>query len=461
MKHEQHQHGPMIETWLKEPTWLEPVDTSRVADIVHRTPQARRWSTRIDLGRFQPMFNATKFVAATIVLALVGGFLVTNLPGEPATEPLPGAGTASPPTPATAIDTKAPLITLPTELPEGVEGGTIETSAGPARWVHLRGPKQELPVVQRLLPWGGALAAWSDYNERAAVSSDGVTWNELPLPTDARRMNLGRTMSVVDATPYLVSHESGRAWQWDHETEAWNELDAQAMHDAMPSRGWDLHYGSRVVRGPTRVGDRVVFVVQYRYEIPRAELGISLSGTKNMARLGGGRYSLCGGGGCPEDGPKWVLRFEETERGLRVLDHRNGKRLGQIAGADASELYEGYLGSRYATFAIEDGVVVRIEPLKLGDTPAPDEMPPGLPSDARGRRVGATWYASAVRGNEPDFTGEHWLYLGDTWTHLGDMGLPAWVEAYDLRGTTVLTTDVAAGELDVWVLTHPASGQTE
>ena len=148
---ERFEHGALVESWLKEPTFLEPVDESRVAAIVHQTPQVRRWPPQVDLGRFAPMFNATKFMAASVILALTGGLLLSVLPVHPVTdESLVGAetATASPtPTPVTATaaltepprlaDVTTPIISLPDELPDDVESGPIQTPAVAARWIGL------------------------------------------------------------------------------------------------------------------------------------------------------------------------------------------------------------------------------------------------------------------------------------------------------------------------------------
>lgn len=97
MKHDNLDHAPIVESWLKEPTLLPPSDTARLTQLVHQTPQQRRWWQRFaSPGRTHTMFNVFKFAAASVILAVTGGFLFsTFLAPQDAVDPLPAAETPS------------------------------------------------------------------------------------------------------------------------------------------------------------------------------------------------------------------------------------------------------------------------------------------------------------------------------------------------------------------------------
>lgn len=372
--HERFEDAALVEAWLKEPTFLEPVDEGRVAAIVHQTPQARRWPPQLDLGRFTPMLNATKFVAASVILALTGGLLFAVLPTEPTTELMPaaatatGQATASPTATAEAttevatepplvIDPDTPVITLPDQLPEDLEGGTIDTPAGPARWVHLTGTDGSLPFpFMVVLPWGDGIASWDGYHGELHTSPDGIAWTRVEKDWPMRG-----TMTIAGDTYVLVDAARGRVMTATDPEGEWQELDASAL-EAARLTGWETDE-QWLAQAPLLVDDRIVFAVRYGYRLPKRELGISSDGTKNFRALPDGRYVLCSAGprsSCGADG-KWVLRLKETDQGLVVRHDRTGKRLGLVEGASADQIYTGERGVYRRMFAIEDDRVVEID----------------------------------------------------------------------------------------------------
>lgn len=315
------------------------------------------------------MFNATKFAAASIILVLTGGLLFNVLPAEPARDELISAAetataVAEEPTaaateaPVTA-DSDIPLITLPTEIPEGVEFGTIDTPAGPARWVHLRTEWDDPSIprwTDKVVPWGEGIATWGSYFGELHTTADGLTWEQPDRPFKSGEL------SYLDGT-YVVVDPSGRGRVWSStDPEAgWTELDASALR-AQHQDGWKKS-SWRVGSGPMVVDGRVLFTITNRYEVPRGPLGISKDGTRNLRSLPDGRHVLCSPGrrsSCGPDGT-WVLRLKETPRGLAVRHDKTGKRLGLIEGATADDIYDGEYGVQHRLFAIEGDVVVEAD----------------------------------------------------------------------------------------------------
>jgi hypothetical protein len=258
--------------------------------------------------------------------------------------------------PAEAIYPERPVITLPDKLPEGVAGGTIETPAGPARWAYLEGPAGSLPYpFATVLPWGDGIANWDGYHRRLHTTRDGLTWERVDaLPAVGSIALVGETYVVVDV-------ENGRAMTSTDPEGEWAEIDASAIAAArLP--GWANEY-EFLRSGPMLIDDRIVFSVHYSYTMPKAALGISPDGTKNLRSLPDGRYVLCSAGArssCGTDG-KWILRIKETPEGLVVRHDRTGKRLGLIKGASADQIYKGERGSYRRLFAIEGDTVVEID----------------------------------------------------------------------------------------------------
>lgn len=376
----------LVEAWLKEPTWLEPVDERRVAALVSHTPQVRRWLPQADLGRFAPMLNATKLVAASVILALVGGLLFTSLPTEPAVELVPAAeiaqATATPTPEATSapeIDPSVPTITLPDELPEGSQRGTIATPAGPLDWVRLPA-SDEIPRISGVAPWGEGLAVWED-GAGLFATKDGIEWETLvatPRPRGAESLGwmlADQRWGHVDGMHVVLDSSGDRVLIGDDET-GMRDIDSSAVSGARMD-GWTQR-GRWLGSGPMLVDGRVVFTLAIDYRLPYKRLGIPMSVGRNGGRmkpLGNGRYALCGSGGGPgscketSDDAEWVVRFNEMPEGLAVINDRSGERIGLLEGASPDDIYEGWQGQRHRIFAIEGDTVVEI------DSPWPELSP--------------------------------------------------------------------------------------
>jgi hypothetical protein len=112
---------PIVRDWLHEPDELPPPRIAEVSQRVRQTPQERGLRPRLDPGRF-PMFSALKFVAASVIVALFGGFLlavVITLQQEG--EVPPAAVTESPEPAVTSEPTEAPTTSVRTDILPGVE----------------------------------------------------------------------------------------------------------------------------------------------------------------------------------------------------------------------------------------------------------------------------------------------------------------------------------------------------
>ncbi len=199
MNTEHPDHGPIVEAWLKEPVWLPPSDTARIAQLVHQTPQQRRWWRRTITGGSQSMFNAIRFVVAGVIVAAFGGFMLSGyLPSQQENAQLPAAVAASPgaDTPSAApseiAETAEPVDP---ELLAGalvMEPGSGETVAGFTQIGRLSANGDpRFGELQDLQSVGERLVARSSVNESKEAhhdvilhSRDGLTWLPATVPGD-------------------------------------------------------------------------------------------------------------------------------------------------------------------------------------------------------------------------------------------------------------------------------------
>jgi hypothetical protein len=467
MKHETYEHGPFVEAWLKEPTWLPQTDLARVRQIVHQTPQRRSRLPRLATERFRPMFSATTIAASVAVVALTGGVLMGGLLPQPTpNEQLPAAAVEAtaatgPDAAETAPDENA--ISLPETLPAGVEGGSIDTPAGPVRWVHIRGSREDVPMVHEVIDWGDGIAAWHPAWGFWATE-DGVAWQSLPLPDgEAPRMDIGAVeVRQAGDVAYAISLHTDRVWR-STDDGSWQELDAAALASARPS-GWQVT-DANITVGPNLSDGRVIFGAGWGYSLPRAELGITEKGTQRMKHVTKNRFALCGKNDCTKDQYSRVLRFRPTDDGLVVFDQRSGTRLGLLAGATRDQVYRGEGGSSGYLFEIVGDTVVRAgQPLPSTIARPSDAPPPGLPSGAAAAAIGSGWYAEGEDGG--------WLHAAGEWISLEPLGLPGRdematpvpaggygsvprLEAGGIGNVTLLARETPQGDeiwRDLWVL---------
>ncbi len=160
MKPHEPEHAALVEAWLKEPIGLPEIDTARTAQLVHLTPQQRGWLRPLIARRSHTMFSATKLVAAGIIVAAFGGFLLsTGTLKLPDAVNAPAAITAAPSANAVAND--------PT--PEASPTGEVEAM-----------PESETPADALVLgaSSGQSVAGWTEVG-RISITDGDIKYGEM------------------------------------------------------------------------------------------------------------------------------------------------------------------------------------------------------------------------------------------------------------------------------------------
>lgn len=311
-----------------------PVDAIAVIAAVGAAhpPSRRPWS----------MFGAAKLVVAGAIVALFGGLLLAGVLTQPTSDSQPAG-----------LDTTSPDVSpsmsfrLPAVIPDDVESGTLDTPSGPARWVHLSGEWSTLPLLGQALPWPGGIAVFEPPEgvqegrpARLWVSADGIDWQVEPLPFlgDAEPISL----TFVDDVYWLHANSCGAGWippdlcaggdrLWtSSDGWTWDEIGLDGLGpfepsvflDRLPAFAPPVTAGDLTLAVATSVGDFDDLSVMF-HEHP----GACDSGP--LRSVGDGRYQL----NCDQGmGP--VMRFEETDTGLRVIDDGSGEALGEVPAAD-------------------------------------------------------------------------------------------------------------------------------
>ena len=160
MKPEEFEHAHLVESWLKEPIWLPEIDTERTAQLIHVTPQQRCWLRPLTTRRSHSMFTGMKVVAAGVVLAMVGGFLITTmtLPPRDGDNP-PAAGTTAP-------SPVANPSSVPEASPSGAPDATPEPTVDVAALVMDAGS-------------GQSVAGWTEIARLDTSNQDGSGYGEM------------------------------------------------------------------------------------------------------------------------------------------------------------------------------------------------------------------------------------------------------------------------------------------
>jgi hypothetical protein len=125
-----------IRAWLQEPIHLPEEGRATVAQRIRETPQQRHWWPARPARRSQSMLTAAKFAIASVVLAIVGGFVWAGALVQPSDDPVPAiVASPEPETAETAHPSTEPTSTpepdsTPAELLPGVDLTTEEVEPG-------------------------------------------------------------------------------------------------------------------------------------------------------------------------------------------------------------------------------------------------------------------------------------------------------------------------------------------
>jgi len=370
---------------------LEAVRQHALTIPFEQVPQQRGWLPRIDTGRFQSMFSATKFVVAGVIVALFGGFLLTGvLTTQPSDDPLPAAVSsasvepdasevAAPTTEATtapeSTTTTNPTIELPAEIPEGIKSGTLKTPLGPARWVHLSGELADLaPNFRDVVSTPEGFITLERLDDGATLwrSPNLLTWTSQPLDILAWQLSY-----TADGTYWL---NSGNVWWRSQDTASWEQVDLG--NPAPPQRDGYAYADALHLNGPPVEHDGVT-IVPYGWgpdygvvtqDHPLAEQ------TSGFTEIEPGIYGLA---------PHIAylpVRFEQIEGGLRMIDHQDGTELKVLDGISMEFIER--LGSDEGDLAVPGLVMVE------GDESVEVELPDDM------RRADRLWYTT----DGPGFT---------------------------------------------------------
>ena len=263
---------------------------------------------------------------------------------------------------------------LTEDIPLDVESGTIVTPVGAARWVHLSGDSSSVPAGEAIR-WPSGFAMFEPPDGRGQgsqftllnparlwVSSDGIDWQldeRIPVPPDAENAQLSFDN---EAGYWLVTSSPLRLWH-SISGHAWDEYDPSGLVMPIPA-GFDLLAGTRFWPVVAE-GDIALFTARVVGGFPWADYVPGFTTTnpcvERFREVEPGVFQMVGDvedGQCPTEPP--LLRFEETESGLRVFDHFASAEVGFVDGADLThiaQIAETDELVAHQVFVIEDGRV--------------------------------------------------------------------------------------------------------
>lgn len=216
-------------------------------------------------------------------------------------------------------------IELPAQIPAGIESGTLKTPLGPARWVHLSGDESSLPRWLYGLartPDGFVVPEWDGTTTKLWRSPDLISWSADPLAIEARYGEL----SEADGSYWLSTSEPAGLWR-SQDTIAWERVDLDGLDPPGPDGyAWVLRPGMPVAYDGVII---VPFQWGADYQVVARELpGIDTVDVHDSREVEPGVYEFFNYG----TGPLATVRFEETEGGVRVFDHEDGRELTDVEG---------------------------------------------------------------------------------------------------------------------------------
>ena len=146
----------------------EPIEFDQLTMPVTQEALARR--------RWPPVVTLAVAFAAVLVLVGSAAFLFqVSEPDAPVADTVVTTTVVeSAPTTVSALQAQSPGLTE--DIPEGVESGTVTTSLGSARWVHLNSNEYLLPSLGWLKIYADDGFVVSDLPSGFWQSDDGITW---------------------------------------------------------------------------------------------------------------------------------------------------------------------------------------------------------------------------------------------------------------------------------------------
>jgi len=267
-----------------------------------------RPSQPLATARFQPVLSATKFVAAGVIVALFGGFLLSGVLTQDGDESLllPGASASPEATPSYSF-------TLPAEVPDGIESGTLDTPLGPARWVHLQGNHTTMPDLPDPVPVPGGYVVFDESPPELWSSPDLLTWTRAPLPFhDA----IWARLTLANGIYWLSTGDTVTLWRSTDAVD-WEQITTTGLVPPGPPG----LYQATGLSAPAMSGDITTILVDYEpqnfktyFDLPDERGYVNLEETDPGLYQATSKYGV----------ELATLRFEETNKGLKVIDVADG-----------------------------------------------------------------------------------------------------------------------------------------
>jgi hypothetical protein len=289
MKPETFDHAPLVKAWLDEPVWLAESDVGRIAQLVHQTPQRRRWPPTLDRRSFDMMSTATTVIAAGAFVALVGGFVLRGAVGPRPDQPLPpGAELTSPPPGADGLECSVPSDEFASMAPSPVFSSVVmgpPSGASVGGWTEIgRLPATSAAAcgfgISDLHALGDRLVALGglgrddegEFQPTVLHSTDGLTWIPASVPgRDARFTDLEPSADglLMGGSVRGADRREGRLWSsmdgltWTEvpappERAIWQIVSTEAPRAVrLANRLWVTHDGTNWIRGTRLIDDTV------------------------------------------------------------------------------------------------------------------------------------------------------------------------------------------------------------
>jgi len=378
------------------------------------------------------MFSATKYVAAGLIVALFGGFLLSGVLTNQPDDDSPAAVTSPSTSPESTSAPPPGAFRLPNRIPDGIRSGQLKTALGPARWIHLQGAAQALPETLFPIAVPGGYVSIDEGNHTAAqkhaqlwFSPNLLKWKKKPLPARTERALItpaddgywlvARNERTDDANA-LDAYDAASAW-YSTDTQAWEQIELSSLTPPGPDAlDWDLELGQIAVSDRT-----AVLPMTYRLRTMSAllDMPVEADDFAGLFEVEPGLYAVRGGYG--EE--LVTLRFEETVDGLRVIDATDGTALTEIEGVGLEFIETWVAGAgahgehgaltEHRVGVIDDGEVVSVE--LPGMTPGGELAVFGSDAGLAVFRLGTdgtiqawrsqdgvTWSQMDVIGDDPD-----------------------------------------------------------